>query len=133
MRHSRRIGISNKCADSPRFRLSQEECRISQASHQSNKRRTRWFISANNSSKQQTLHNSHKSIMSTAALSLVQAASMISFNQGANKQPARKDNGPDKRDVLLGRGRKYSYHPGNVLFCGTILDFARIMLMPDPI
>jgi hypothetical protein len=70
----------------------------------------------------------HKSflIMSTTALSLDQAASMRGTH-GAGEQRKAKQNGgcPDERDVLLGRGKKYSSHPGNALFCGTILDFAR--------
>jgi hypothetical protein len=65
----------------------------------------------------------------------IQAASKMPSNSnlGADhdaKQPhAKPDHGLDERDVLLGRGKRYSYHPGNVLFCGTI---ARSVLILGP-
>jgi hypothetical protein len=63
--------------------------------------------------------------MSTAtARSLDQAAASMLGTHGTagEQQLAKKDGGcPDERDVLLGRGKKYASHPGNVLFCGTIL------------
>jgi hypothetical protein len=69
----------------------------------------------------------HSSLVSTQSrsmenttLSLAQAASMP-CTQGAGEQLAMKDNGSDERNVLLGRGKKYAHHPGNMLFHGTIL------------
>jgi hypothetical protein len=76
------------------------------------------------------LQQTPQSIMSTT-LSIVQAASMMPNSHGTGTQLAKRDNDPDKRDVLLGRGKKHAGHPGNMLFVGTNLDFARSMLILD--
>jgi hypothetical protein len=70
-----------------------------------------------------TPHTIH-SITSTT-LSLDEAASKMPGTHGSGEQLAEQDNGPDEQDVLLGRGKKYAYHPGNIYFTGTNLDFAQ--------